>query len=197
MFVKCPSVQLQPDGLTIHTDKWFLGAGFLGAPPISLNPPRSSPREGRSDVSRSGAASQRRCDLGLGSTLQLLSFGGREGCCDRRRASVTGSDGVPAPGPPKPRNDGARRQARLHIIYSTSKNHTISYQYTYHACIIIMRTRLSSRDAARPNWQDGARPAYDGVHEEVAAVVDCLSRAGLVQWAVTDGTGTPDPNPRN
>ena len=30
------SVQWQPDGLTIHTNKWFLGAGFLGAPPISL-----------------------------------------------------------------------------------------------------------------------------------------------------------------
>ena len=26
----------QPDGLTIHAKKWFLGAGFLGAPPISL-----------------------------------------------------------------------------------------------------------------------------------------------------------------
>ena len=31
------SVQGQPDGLTIHTQKWFLGAGFLGAPPISLS----------------------------------------------------------------------------------------------------------------------------------------------------------------
>ena len=30
------SVQCQPDGLTSHTKKWFLGAGFLGAPPISL-----------------------------------------------------------------------------------------------------------------------------------------------------------------
>ena len=30
------SAQWQPDGLTIHTKKWFLGAGFLGAPPISL-----------------------------------------------------------------------------------------------------------------------------------------------------------------
>ena len=28
-------LSLQPDGLTIHTQKWFLGAGFLGAPPIS------------------------------------------------------------------------------------------------------------------------------------------------------------------
>ena len=36
MLVKCPSVQWQPDGLTIRTKKWFLGAGFLGAPPISL-----------------------------------------------------------------------------------------------------------------------------------------------------------------
>ena len=31
------SVQWQPDGLTIHTKKWFPGAGFLGAPPISLD----------------------------------------------------------------------------------------------------------------------------------------------------------------
>ena len=30
------SVQWQPGGLTIHAKKWFLGAGFLGAPPISL-----------------------------------------------------------------------------------------------------------------------------------------------------------------
>ena len=30
------SAQWQPDGLTIHANKWFLGAGFLGAPPISL-----------------------------------------------------------------------------------------------------------------------------------------------------------------
>ena len=30
------SVQWQPDGLTIHTSKLSLGAGFLGAPPISL-----------------------------------------------------------------------------------------------------------------------------------------------------------------
>ena len=29
-------MQWQPDGLTIHTNKWFLGAGLLGAPPISL-----------------------------------------------------------------------------------------------------------------------------------------------------------------
>ena len=38
LLVKCPSVQRQPDGLTIHTNKWFLGAGFLGAPPIALIP---------------------------------------------------------------------------------------------------------------------------------------------------------------
>ena len=30
------SVRRQPDGLTVHTKKWFLGAGFLGALPISL-----------------------------------------------------------------------------------------------------------------------------------------------------------------
>ena len=38
---KCPSVQWQPDGLTIRTKKWFPGAGFLGAPPISLTLHRS------------------------------------------------------------------------------------------------------------------------------------------------------------
>ena len=31
------TVQWQPDSLTIHTNKWFLGAGFLGASPISLS----------------------------------------------------------------------------------------------------------------------------------------------------------------
>ena len=30
LLVKCPSVQWQPDGLTIHPEKWPLGAGFLG-----------------------------------------------------------------------------------------------------------------------------------------------------------------------
>ena len=30
------SVRWQPGGLTTHTNIWFLGAGFLGAPPISL-----------------------------------------------------------------------------------------------------------------------------------------------------------------
>ena len=30
------SLQWQPGGLTILTKQWFLGAGFLGAPPISL-----------------------------------------------------------------------------------------------------------------------------------------------------------------
>ena len=29
-------MQWQPGDLTIHTNKWFLGAGFPGAPPISL-----------------------------------------------------------------------------------------------------------------------------------------------------------------
>ena len=37
LFVKYPCVQWQPDGLTIHTKKWFLGVGYLGAPPISLS----------------------------------------------------------------------------------------------------------------------------------------------------------------
>ena len=36
LFPPNASVQWQPDGLIIHANKWFLGAGFLGAPPISL-----------------------------------------------------------------------------------------------------------------------------------------------------------------
>ena len=36
LFPPNASVQWQPDGLTIHTTKWFLGAGFLGAPPTSI-----------------------------------------------------------------------------------------------------------------------------------------------------------------
>ena len=36
LLVRCPSVQWQPDDLTIRIKKWFLGVGFLGAPPISL-----------------------------------------------------------------------------------------------------------------------------------------------------------------
>ena len=39
LFSPDASVQWQPDGLTIHINKWFLGAGFLGAPPISLIEP--------------------------------------------------------------------------------------------------------------------------------------------------------------
>ena len=31
LLVKCPSVQWQPDGLTIHAEKLILGAGLLGA----------------------------------------------------------------------------------------------------------------------------------------------------------------------
>ena len=41
LFLPDASVQWQPDGLTIHTKKWFLGAGFLGAPPISLSHARA------------------------------------------------------------------------------------------------------------------------------------------------------------
>ena len=29
-------IDWRPDGLTIHAKRWFLGAGFLGATPISL-----------------------------------------------------------------------------------------------------------------------------------------------------------------
>ena len=42
------SAQWQPGDLTIHTKKWFLGAGFLGAPPISLS------LEGTKGVPRNG-----------------------------------------------------------------------------------------------------------------------------------------------
>ena len=36
LLVKCTSVQWQPDGWTVNTKKWLLGAGFLAALPISL-----------------------------------------------------------------------------------------------------------------------------------------------------------------
>ena len=36
-FPPAASAQWQPDGLTIHTKKWFLETGFLGAPPIYLS----------------------------------------------------------------------------------------------------------------------------------------------------------------
>ena len=36
LFPPNASVRWQPDGLTIHTKKWFLGARFLGAPPFFL-----------------------------------------------------------------------------------------------------------------------------------------------------------------
>ena len=42
------SVQWQPGDLTIHSKRWFLGAGFLGATPISLTP--SPPRPSGSRV---------------------------------------------------------------------------------------------------------------------------------------------------
>ena len=36
LFHPMPSALRQPGGFAIHAKKWFLGAGFLGAPPISL-----------------------------------------------------------------------------------------------------------------------------------------------------------------
>ena len=36
LFPPSASVYWQPDGLTIHAKKWFLGARFLGAPPIII-----------------------------------------------------------------------------------------------------------------------------------------------------------------
>ena len=55
LLVKCPSVQWQPDGLTIHTRKWFLGTGFLGAPPISLTQlPAGAARLAGSQLHRHG-----------------------------------------------------------------------------------------------------------------------------------------------
>ena len=38
-------MQWQPDGLTIHAKKWFLGAGFLGAPAISLKLPQNGDKQ--------------------------------------------------------------------------------------------------------------------------------------------------------
>ena len=40
--------------LTIHTKKWFLGAGFLGAPPISLSSPASRRGRDKTFVSQKG-----------------------------------------------------------------------------------------------------------------------------------------------
>ena len=42
------SVQWLPDGLAIHTNKCFLEAGFLAAPPISIILPRRRPTARRS-----------------------------------------------------------------------------------------------------------------------------------------------------
>ena len=52
-FLPNASVQWQPDGLTIHTKRWFPGAGFLGAPPIFLVARGPLPR---SDVVPTAAA---------------------------------------------------------------------------------------------------------------------------------------------
>ena len=41
-----PICAVAADGLTIHTDKWFLGSGFLGAPPISLSAGHPRPHFG-------------------------------------------------------------------------------------------------------------------------------------------------------
>ena len=48
LLVKCPSVQWQPDGLTVRTKKWSLGAGVLGAPPISSTLTPGAPFQRRS-----------------------------------------------------------------------------------------------------------------------------------------------------
>ena len=50
VFPPSASVQRQPDGLTTHANKWFLGAGFLGAPPISLKGVTRSALARHSDV---------------------------------------------------------------------------------------------------------------------------------------------------
>ena len=62
----CPpnaSAQWQPDGLTIHAKEWFPGAGFLGAPSISLI---ASTRQ-----ASCAARSSRRCACAWGSLLLL------------------------------------------------------------------------------------------------------------------------------
>ena len=56
------SVRWQPDGLTIHTKKWLQGAGFLGAPPISLTQSTQLPQVGREGASRGrGTSSCQAC----------------------------------------------------------------------------------------------------------------------------------------
>ena len=54
------SVQWQPDGLTFHTKKWFLGASFLGAPPISLRTRTAATQTAGSCRSTSRACRARR-----------------------------------------------------------------------------------------------------------------------------------------
>ena len=46
-------MQWQPDGLTLH-QKWFTGAGFLGAPPISLMLFAVSPRSTTTTTTQRG-----------------------------------------------------------------------------------------------------------------------------------------------
>ena len=62
------SVQWQLDDLTIHTENWLLGAGCLGAPPISLAQTASAPQEEDSAVAAVAAAQA--AEAGRGSGLQ-------------------------------------------------------------------------------------------------------------------------------
>ena len=66
------SVQWQPGDLTIHTKKWFLGAGFLGAPPISLM--RRPAGRGRGRPGALGAAALRHRRLGKPPVYVMLCY---------------------------------------------------------------------------------------------------------------------------
>ena len=58
-FLPNASVQWPPGDLTIHTKKWLLGAGFLGAPPISLRPCSTACRRRAPGGGSSGRCSTR------------------------------------------------------------------------------------------------------------------------------------------
>ena len=51
------SAQWQPGDLRIRAKKWFVGAGFLGAPPISLTQEASWLQGSRKGVSKNGGDS--------------------------------------------------------------------------------------------------------------------------------------------
>ena len=103
----CPpsaSVQRQPDGSTIQPNKWFLGAGFLGAPPISLSMALASARSQSCRIlSGTGALQGQFGSVRFGSVWFGKSFPIRRGSAcffGTRRDSVrSGSGSVLRPVP--------------------------------------------------------------------------------------------------